>query len=142
MIPFEAVDITSVGSPFSLSNTYVTADFDPNGMLQSITTKDDQIKTETKIEFWEYGTKSRGDKSGAYLFLPDGAGKARKLNSPLVRIVEGKLRSTVTVHQPWIRHIVILNNSPGTDGTGLTVICLIQIFFIYLFFHRLKMTLT
>jgi len=121
VIPFEAVEVNSVGSDFSLSNTYVTADFDPNGMLQAITTKDDGLKTQAKIEFWEYGTKSRGDKSGAYLFLPDGPGKVRNLHSPLVRIVEGKLRSSVTVHQKWIRHIVILNSSPGVDGTGLMI---------------------
>ena len=28
------------------------------------------MKTEAKIEFIQYGTRSRGDKSGAYLFLP------------------------------------------------------------------------
>ena len=55
------------------------------------------------------------------LIVSDGPGKARNLHSPLVRIVEGKLRSSVTVHQKWIRHIVILNSSPGVDGTGLMV---------------------
>ena len=39
-------------------------------MLQAITTKDDAVKTEAKLEFMEYGTKARGDKSGAYLFMP------------------------------------------------------------------------
>ena len=28
------------------------------------------MATEAKIEFIQYGTRSRGDKSGAYLFLP------------------------------------------------------------------------
>lgn len=70
MIPFDAVEISSTASDFSMSNTYVTADFDANGMLQAITTKDDAVKTEAKLEFMEYGTKARGDKSGAYLFMP------------------------------------------------------------------------
>jgi hypothetical protein len=70
VIPFDAVEISSAASDFSMSNTYVTADFDANGMLQAITTKDDAVKTEAKIEFMEYGTKARGDKSGAYLFMP------------------------------------------------------------------------
>merc|ERR1712130_187013 len=95
--PFATVDIQSAGSDFSLSNTYITADFDHNGMLQAVTTKDDNVKTQAKLEFWEYGTRTRGDKSGAYLFLPDGPGKPKKLLNPLVRVVEGKLRSSVTV---------------------------------------------
>ena len=70
MVPFDGVEISTDGSDFSLSNTYVTAAFDANGMLQAITTKDDQVKTQAKLEFWEYGTKARGDKSGAYLFMP------------------------------------------------------------------------
>jgi len=109
------------GSDFSLSNTYITADFDHNGMLQAVTTKDDNVKTQAKLEFWEYGTRTRGDKSGAYLFLPDGPGKPKKLLNPLVRVVEGKLRSSVTVVQRWVRHIVVLNSSPGVDGTGLMI---------------------
>ena len=37
---------------------------------QDVTTIDDGKTTKTKLEFVRYGTKSRGDKSGAYLFLP------------------------------------------------------------------------
>jgi len=121
VIPFDSVEVSSEGSPFSLSNTYVTANFEANGLLESITTKDDEIKTQAKIQFWEYGTRSRGDKSGAYLFLPDGPGREKKLMNPVVRVVEGKLRSTVTVVQKWMKHIVILNKSPGVDGTGLMI---------------------
>merc|ERR1719244_1500627 len=57
----------------------------------------------------------------AYLFLPDGPGKEKKLMNPVVRVVEGKLRSIVTVVQKWMKHIVILNKSPGVDGTGLMI---------------------
>ena len=38
--------------------------------VQGITTTEDNVKTDAKIEFIQYGTRSRGDKSGAYLFLP------------------------------------------------------------------------
>ena len=68
--PFSTVDVQSNGAEFSLSNTYITAEFDKDGLLQGVTTKDDGMKTKTKVEFVEYGTKTRGDKSGAYLFLP------------------------------------------------------------------------
>merc|ERR1719495_2832792 len=77
--PFSTVDVQSSGTDFSLSNTYITAEFDKDGLLQGVTTKDDGVKTKTKVEFWEYGTKTRGDKSGAYLFLPDGPGRSKKM---------------------------------------------------------------
>jgi alpha-mannosidase II len=73
------------------------------------------------IEFVQYGTRSRGDKSGAYLFLPDGPGKVRDVGRPLIRVIEGKIRSQVEVVTPWVKHIVTINSSPGVDGTGIRV---------------------
>ena len=40
--------------------------------FQSVTHKDDGSMTEVAIDFVTYGTKPSGDRSGAYLFLPDG----------------------------------------------------------------------
>ena len=40
--------------------------------FQSVTHKDDGSMTEVAIDFATYGTKPSGDRSGAYLFLPDG----------------------------------------------------------------------
>ena len=68
-----------------------------------------------------YGTKPRGDKSGAYLFLPDGEAKPMKINNPYVRVIEGKLMSYVEVHEKQFKHKVYLRSSPGTDGTGLLI---------------------
>ncbi len=65
-------------------------------------------------EFVRYGTRSKGLKSGAYLFLPDGEAKAIPIESkPLVRIVQGKLLSYVEVHLPFVKHVVTLKSSPG-----------------------------
>ena len=74
-----------------------------------------------------FDARARGDKSGAYLFLPDGPGRVKEMSNPLVRIVEGKILSYVEVHQPWNVHVVSLKNSPGVDGTGLQIenICLL-----------------
>ena len=44
--------------------------YDVFSFSKGITTTEDNVKTETKIEFIQYGTRSKGDKSGAYLFLP------------------------------------------------------------------------
>ena len=52
-----------------LSNTFITVEFDKDGLLSGVTTKDDGVKTKTKVEFVEYSTKTRGDKSESYLFL-------------------------------------------------------------------------
>ena len=62
-----------------------------------------------------YGTRSRGDKSGAYLFLPDGEAKVMPIEKPYVRIIEGKLLSFVEVHLPFVKHVVTLKSSPGNE---------------------------
>ena len=110
-----------VGDTFSLQNGYVRGEFNANGFLQSITTIDDKIKTPAEIQFMVYGTRPRGDKSGAYLFLPDGEAKPIKIGKPYVRIIEGKLLSYVEVHEKSFKHKVYLRSSPGTDGTGLLI---------------------
>jgi len=73
------------------------------------------------VEFMQYGTRARGDKSGAYLFLPDGPGKVKEVGRPRVRVVQGALMSRVEVLTPWVTHIVSLYNSPGVDGTGIQI---------------------
>ena len=72
--PFDSVELSTAGK-FALSNAHVVAEFDGTGLLQAITTLQDKIKTSTQLEFVEYGTTRKSDKSGAYLFLP-----GRKLN--------------------------------------------------------------
>jgi len=119
--PFNEVEVFKKGDNFKLTNAYVAAEFNNDGLLEAITTLDDGIRTKAKIEFITYGTKRSGDKSGAYLFLPDGPGKVKPLNNPLVRIVEGKISSYVEVHQPWNKHTVTIVNSPGVDGTALQI---------------------
>ena len=43
--------------------------------FQSVTTKEDGVTHQTRVEFVKYGTAHKKDKSGAYLFLPDGPAK-------------------------------------------------------------------
>ena len=51
----------------------------------------------------------------------DGPGRRKELSQQPVRIIEGRLKSCVMVTEPWVRHVVCLHNSPGTDGTGLMI---------------------
>jgi hypothetical protein len=68
-----------------------------------------------------YGTRHSGDKSGAYLFLPDGPGRVSAVSKSPVRVVEGRLRAYVEVLQGWNTHRATLLNSPGVDGTSVLV---------------------
>ena len=51
------------------------AKFSADGFLQEVETIDDKVKTKVEMEIISYGTAHRGDKSGAYLFMPDGPAK-------------------------------------------------------------------
>lgn len=62
------------GAKFALSNAHIVAEFDGSGLLQAITTLSDKVKTVTNLEFVEYGTTRKSDKSGAYLFMPGSLG--------------------------------------------------------------------
>lgn len=53
--PFEEVEVFEQGKEFGLQNGYVSAAFDENGLLQSLTTLDDKVKTDCKLEFVRYG---------------------------------------------------------------------------------------
>ena len=66
-----------------------------------------------------YGTRRSGDKSGAYLFLPDGPARPMPTEGPLVRIVEGKVVSYIEVVLPFAIHTVTLKSSPGRDLTSI-----------------------
>ncbi|TRY68325.1 hypothetical protein TCAL_04678 [Tigriopus californicus] len=119
--PFSEVSVLQQGEPFDLQNGYVQAHFDANGILQAWTNLDEKQKSEMKLDFIIYGTRKSGDKSGAYLFLPDGPSKVMKVESPVVRVIQGKILSYVEVFLPFCRHIVALKSSPGEDGTGLQI---------------------
>ena len=49
--PFEEAQVFESGEDFSLQNGYVRAHFNKDGFLQDITTLDDKVKTEMKLEF-------------------------------------------------------------------------------------------
>lgn len=62
---------------------------------------------------FRYGVRHTVERSGAYLFLPDGDAIAIRAENTLVKIVEGPIYSAVIVQLPFVQHTVILYNTPG-----------------------------
>uniref|UniRef100_A0A8C3B5H9 Alpha-mannosidase n=1 Tax=Cyclopterus lumpus TaxID=8103 RepID=A0A8C3B5H9_CYCLU len=79
---------------------------------------------EVQMQFIVYGTRPSKDKSGAYLFLPDG--KAKPYNQkepPVVRVVEGPLFSEVVAHY----HLICAFVFPGVDGLSIDFTTMVDI---------------
>ena len=51
----------------------------------------------------------------------DAQAKAMSIDKPYVRVIEGKLISYVEVHLPFVKHVVTLKSSPGTNGFVLKI---------------------
>lgn len=108
------------GREFSIQHrAEVSASFTESGLLKAMRVGDTTVPIH--LEFVKYGTKPYGDKSGAYLFLPD---KPEPDSIPVppktvVHVVEGPLLSRVYLQLPHLFHTCTLFNSPGSDGLGL-----------------------
>ncbi|CAB1440984.1 unnamed protein product [Pleuronectes platessa] len=90
------------------------------GLLESIKHKDDPQEVKVQMQFMVYGTRPSKDKSGAYLFLPDGKAKPyHQKESPVVRVVEGPLFSEVVAHYQHFQQTVRIHNVPGVDGLSV-----------------------
>ena len=55
VFPFHNIDVLREDEDFSLQNNVIKASFNYKGILQSITTLDDQITTPTRLDFIVYG---------------------------------------------------------------------------------------
>nr|XP_015199115.1 PREDICTED: alpha-mannosidase 2x isoform X2 [Lepisosteus oculatus] len=98
------------------------------GLLESVTRKEDQQEVKLQMEFWIYGTRASKDKSGAYLFLPDGEPKPyMQKEPPIVRVVEGPLFCEVVTYYQHFQLTVRIHNLPGVDGLSLDITTLVDI---------------
>ncbi|XP_065544602.1 alpha-mannosidase 2x isoform X5 [Lathamus discolor] len=112
-----------------LENQHLRACFSGrSGLLQSIRRAGDEREQRVSSEFLVYGTRASKDKSGAYLFLPDGEAKPYAPNDlPVVRVTEGPLFSEVTSYYQHVQTTVRLYNVPGVEGLSLDVSCVVDI---------------
>uniref|UniRef100_A0AAQ5YRB3 Alpha-mannosidase n=2 Tax=Amphiprion ocellaris TaxID=80972 RepID=A0AAQ5YRB3_AMPOC len=94
----------------------------------TIKRKDDPQEVKVQMQFMIYGTRPSKDKSGAYLFLPDG--KAKPYNQkepPVVRVVEGPLFSEVVAHYQHFHLVLNCFVFPGVDGYSIDITTMVDI---------------
>ncbi|XP_062847321.1 alpha-mannosidase 2x isoform X2 [Trichomycterus rosablanca] len=127
--PFPVRTQIADSQPFYIQSQYLTLGFSgTTGLLESIRRKDDPQELRVQIQFLTYGTRSSKDKSGAYLFLPDGSAKPYVQNDlPIVRVVEGPLFSEVVTHYQHFQQTIRIHNVPGVDGQSLDITTLVDI---------------
>uniref|UniRef100_A0A8C7T9H5 Alpha-mannosidase n=1 Tax=Oncorhynchus mykiss TaxID=8022 RepID=A0A8C7T9H5_ONCMY len=81
-----------------------------------------------KVEFAWYGTTSNRDKSGAYLFLPDGEAKMYSpARSPVIRVTKGSVFSEITTTFDHVTHTLRLYNVQGVEGQAVEICNLVDI---------------
>ncbi|XP_052454140.1 alpha-mannosidase 2x isoform X2 [Carassius gibelio] len=115
--------------PFYIQSQSLTLGFSgTTGLLESVRRKDDPQEVRVQIQFLTYGTRPSKDKSGAYLFLPDGNAKPySQREAPVVRVVEGPLFAEVVAHYQHFQQTVRIHNVPGVDGLSLDITTMVDI---------------
>ncbi|XP_076847855.1 alpha-mannosidase 2x isoform X3 [Brachyhypopomus gauderio] len=115
--------------PFYIQSQTLTLGFSgTTGLLESVRRKDDTQEVRVQVQFLTYGTRPSKDKSGAYLFLPDGNAKPYvQKDQPVVRVVEGPLFAEVIAHYQHFQQTVRIHNVPGVDGLSLDITTMVDI---------------
>lgn len=83
-----------------------------HGLLKAMSVDSSSENVPVHLEFFKYGTSqskaNTKEKSGAYLFLPDGPATQLNVASPAVLVVRGSLESSSTTGLPFAIHENIL----------------------------------
>ncbi|XP_072528782.1 alpha-mannosidase 2 [Salminus brasiliensis] len=117
------VSIPQEAAFVSIENPYLQLSISAStGLMETLKLKEDGSKHSVQVEFLWYGTTSKKDKSGAYLFLPDGqATKYSPSQPPVIRVTKGPVFSEVTTTFPHVTHTVRLYNIQGVDGQAVEI---------------------
>jgi alpha-mannosidase II len=112
---------------FTVENSHLVATVSvASGSLQQVMVKDTGTVFTTDIEFVRYGTRPTKERSGAYLFLPDGDAKPIE-QKPTIRVIRGLVASEVHVSFSVVQHVIRLTDSPGLDGLAVDIQNLVDI---------------
>uniref|UniRef100_A0AAY4BHS9 Alpha-mannosidase n=1 Tax=Denticeps clupeoides TaxID=299321 RepID=A0AAY4BHS9_9TELE len=120
--PLPLRTVTSDSQPFYIHSQALTLGFSgTTGLLEVRIMR-------VQFQFVTYGTRPSKDKSGAYLFLPDGKAKPyRQKDQPVVRVVEGPLFSEVVAHYQHFEQTVRIHNVPGVDCLSVDITIMVDI---------------
>lgn len=90
------------------------ASFNKFGLLKSLSQEGTTVPVH--LEFLKYGTSSKaGQKSGAYLFLPDGPATSLQIGTPTVLLSKGELQQDLTAGLPFAVHENILRTGEALE---------------------------
>lgn len=108
---------------FSVESPFLGARFSTQtGYLQWVKLNGEAQPRRVELEFVKYGTTKKKDKSGAYLFLPDGPAKSVSSAENQVMWIEGPLISSVTAVNPVVQHTVSISKiAHSVDSQTLRV---------------------
>ncbi|XP_062985608.1 alpha-mannosidase 2 [Elgaria multicarinata webbii] len=126
---FNVKEIQNALDEIMLENSYMKIWFSGNsGLLEKVNTKEDNKSHRAKLEFVWYGTTNNRDKSGAYLFLPDGEAKPYvSTDPPVIRVTHGRIFSEVTTFFHHLTHTVRLYKVHGLEGQSLEISNIVDI---------------
>lgn len=112
----------------AVENSFLALWFDRSGLLEKVKMKEDNKYHEIKVQFLWYGTTNKRDRSGAYLFLPDGQGQPYvSLRQPSVRVTRGRIYSEITSFFDHVTHKVRLYDTQGIEGQSMEVSNIVDI---------------
>uniref|UniRef100_A0A8C3VL17 Alpha-mannosidase n=1 Tax=Catagonus wagneri TaxID=51154 RepID=A0A8C3VL17_9CETA len=122
------MNIKSAQEDITLENSFIKLRFGQFGLMEEMINKEDGKSHVVKVQFSWYGTTNKKDKSGAYLFLPDGEAKPYVYATPPFVIVQhGKFYSDVTCFFEHVTHRVRLYNVHGIEGQSVEVSNIVDI---------------
>ncbi|KFO29859.1 alpha-mannosidase 2 [Fukomys damarensis] len=125
---FKIKNMINANKAITLENSFVILQFDQSGLMEKMITKEDGKHHKVKVQFSWYGTTSRRDKSGAYLFLPDGNAQPYVYTTlPLVRVTHGRIYSEVTCFFEHVAHKVRLYSVHGIEGQSVEISNIVDI---------------
>lgn len=104
------------------SENGISASFNSNGLLKSMTTANSDENVPIHLEFMRYGARKGQERSGAYLFLPDGmAVSFKRLASTTVLVTKGVLESSIATGLSFATHESILRENENAIEIRNTV---------------------
>ncbi|GAB1301271.1 Alpha-mannosidase 2 [Apodemus speciosus] len=129
---FHVKNMVDAGDAVTIENSFLEIWFDRSGLMEKMRRKEDSKQHELKVQFLWYGTTNKRDKSGAYLFLPDGQGQPYvSLRPPFVRVTRGRIYSDVTCFLEHVTHNVRLYNIQGIEGQSMEISNIVDIRNVY-----------